>query len=235
MKKRLCLLGMILTLSFSAAACSSSSEGEISVTAAESDSDTSSSSDGSDTSSAQSAADPADSTAQTEDSAGTSDSSGTADTAADAEEAESTTSFYTEDGALAIALADSGLSEDSLTGTRVWLKQKKNTQIYKVNLYAEAEEYSYEIDASTGEILEKEYDYEEEYSSTVSVPSGVISRSEAIALVLARVDGSTEWDIRIKLDKDDGQYIWEGDLFYNGVEYEFEMNGATGTFLEWEA
>ena len=117
----------------------------------------------------------------------------------------------------------------------MWLKQKKNTQIYKVTLYAEAEEYSYEIDASTGEILEKEYDYEEEYSSTVSVPSGVISRSEAIALVLARVDGSTESDIRIKLDKDDGQYIWEGDLFYNGVEYEFEMNGATGTFLEWEA
>ena len=48
----------------------------------------------------------------------------------------------------------------------MWLKQKKNTQIYKVNLYAEAEEYSYEIDASTREILEKEYDYKEEYSST---------------------------------------------------------------------
>ena len=95
------------------------------------------------------------------------------------------------------------LSERKDPGSRVWLKQK-NTQIYKVNLYAEAEEYSYEIDASTGEILEKEYDYKEEYSSTVSVPSGVISRSEAIALVLARVEGSTDWDIRIKLDKGDG-------------------------------
>ena len=136
--------------------------------------------------------------------------------------------------ALAIALTDSGLSEDALTGTRVKTETEKGSLVYEVDLYAEAEEYEYEIDASNGEILDKDYDYEEEYSSTVTVPSGVISRDEAVALVLERVDGATEWNLRIKLDMDDGQYIWEGDLYYDGVKYKFEISGTSGTFLEWE-
>ena len=136
--------------------------------------------------------------------------------------------------ALAIALTDSGLSEDALTGTRVKTETEKGSLVYEVDLYAEAEEYEYEIDASDGEILDKDYDYDEAYSSTVSVPSGVISRDEAVALVLERVDGATEWNLRIKLDMDDGQYIWEGDLYYDGVKYKFEISGTSGTFLEWE-
>ena len=146
----------------------------------------------------------------------------------------SSESQITEDEALAIALADSGLSEDSLTGTRVKTETQQGSLLYEVDLYAEAEAYEYEIDASDGEILDKDYDYEEAYSSTVTVPSGVISRDEAAALVLERVDGATQWDLRIGLDTDDGQYVWEGDLYYDGVEYEFEISGSSGTFLEWE-
>ena len=140
----------------------------------------------------------------------------------------------TGDEAIALAIADSGLQEDALTGTRVKTEKERGGLIYEVDLYAEAEEYEYEIDAASGEILDRDYDYKEAYSSTVSVPSGVISRDEAVALVLERVDGATEWNLRIKLDMDDGQYIWEGDLYYDGVEYEFEISGASGTFLEWE-
>ena len=40
--------------------------------------------------------------------------------------------------------------------------------------------------------------------------------------------------MRIKLDYDDGYYKYEGDVIYNQVEYDFEMDANTGNFLEWE-
>lgn len=60
-----------------------------------------------------------------------------------------------------------------------------------------------------------------------------ITREEAVKLVLDRVPGATEKDLKIELDYDDGYYIYEGDIIYNQKEYEFEIDANTGTFLEW--
>lgn len=60
-----------------------------------------------------------------------------------------------------------------------------------------------------------------------------ISQEEATKLALDRVPGATEQDIRMKLDFDDGYYKYEGDIIYNQIEYEFEIDANTGTFLEW--
>ena len=35
------------------------------------------------------------------------------------------------------------------------------------------------------------------------------------------------------LDRDDGVYKYEGDIIYNGMEYEFEIDANSGTILEW--
>lgn len=213
MRKRMIAAAMVLTLGIISAGCgskSASAEQGIAVTTAEeteviTDTET--------------------------DSADLSDAgSDTAQTVTDS----TSGSQLTGEEALEIALADSGLQEDALTGTRVKSATDHGSLCYEVDLYAEAEEYEYEIDASSGEILDKDCDYDEACSSTVSVPSGVISRDEAVALVLDRVDGATEWDLRIKLHKHDGQYIWKGDLYCDGVEYEFKISGSSGTFLEWE-
>ena len=37
----------------------------------------------------------------------------------------------------------------------------------------------------------------------------------------------------MKLDHDDGYLKYEGEVYYNGVEYEFELNAQTGDVLEW--
>lgn len=65
-------------------------------------------------------------------------------------------------------------------------------------------------------------------------PSVAISMEEAESIALARVPGATAQNIFIGLDLDDGWYVYEGDILYNRVEYEFEIDANTGNILKWE-
>ena len=60
----------------------------------------------------------------------------------------------------------------------------------------------------------------------------MISLEEAQDIALARVPGSTARDMSIELDRDDGWYIYEGDILYNRMEYEFEIDANTGDILK---
>lgn len=60
-----------------------------------------------------------------------------------------------------------------------------------------------------------------------------VSADQARAAALERVPGATEADIRMELDFDDGYYIYEGDIIYQQVEYEFEIDAQSGNFLKW--
>ena len=56
-----------------------------------------------------------------------------------------------------------------------------------------------------------------------------------ISIVLDRVPGATKNDIdELECEYDDGRIEYEGELYYNGYEYEFEIDGATGNILKWE-
>ena len=61
-----------------------------------------------------------------------------------------------------------------------------------------------------------------------------ISMEEAQNIALERVPGATAQDMSIELDYDDGWYIYEGDILYNRMEYEFEIDANTGNILKWE-
>ena len=60
-----------------------------------------------------------------------------------------------------------------------------------------------------------------------------MSLEEASAIALEKVPGATENDLRIELDYDDGRYRYEGDIIYQQVEYDFEINADTGEVIEW--
>lgn len=70
--------------------------------------------------------------------------------------------------------------------------------------------------------------------ASASVSDVSISMEEAQNIALERVPGATERNISIELEKDDGWYIYEGDIEYNGMEYEFEIDADTGNILKWE-
>lgn len=67
------------------------------------------------------------------------------------------------------------------------------------------------------------------------VEQEMITMDQAIDIVLSRVDGASIDNIEeIEIDEEHGRMIYEGSLFYNGIEYEFEIDGQTGNIIEWE-
>ena len=98
---------------------------------------------------------------------------------------------------------------------------------------ADGKEYDYEIDAATGEVLS--YDYDAERQAAASGTAS-ITEAEAKALVLAQVPGAAEENfLEFKTDYDDGRLEYEGELFYDGMKYEFTVDGYSGTIREWES
>ena len=145
-----------------------------------------------------------------------------------------TASAVTEDEARKTALSDAGVTEEQITGIRVKKDHDDGRQVYDVEFYSDNKEYDYEIDASTGEILSSDFEIENDFNKdSASDLNPAVSQEEESAAALAKVQGASEKDLRIKLDDDDGKMIYEGDIYYNGTEYEFEIDAATGDFLEW--
>ena len=65
--------------------------------------------------------------------------------------------------------------------------------------------------------------------------SGDIGRKQAQAIALDRVPGATASDIvDMEREHDDGRLVYEGTIYYDGYEYEFEIDGITGNILTWE-
>ena len=72
-------------------------------------------------------------------------------------------------------------------------------------------------------------------SGNTGSTSGVaVTLEEAQNIALERVPGASAQNISIELDEDDGWYIYEGDIVYDGMEYEFEIDANTGNILKCE-
>lgn len=62
-----------------------------------------------------------------------------------------------------------------------------------------------------------------------------ISSDEAVQSALARVPGATMTNVtEFNRDYDRGRLEYEGEIHYNGYEYDFEIDADTGTFTKWE-
>lgn len=145
--------------------------------------------------------------------------------------------LLTDEKAKEIALSDAGVSESDIISYRIKEETKNGKIVYDVEFYVNDREYDYEIDASDGTILSKDTDIEDDFrgssSGTDKVSANMISQEKALEIVLERVPGATAENVKLKLDQDDGHHIYEGEIRYNGMEYEFELNAQTGDVLEW--
>lgn len=144
-----------------------------------------------------------------------------------------TSSAITKDQAKSIALKDAGVAESDTQF--IWVKEDYDDgrAVYDVEFFANETEYDYEIDRSTGKIISSDFDIEHYSQNNGSTGGTVISSDKASSIALAKVPGATANDIRIHLDHDDGRQIYEGEIYYNRMEYEFEIDASTGTIIEW--
>lgn len=140
--------------------------------------------------------------------------------------------------ALQTALKDAGVNEADASRIRVTMDRDDGMLVYEVRFDAAEVEYDYEIDAESGRIVstdvERWDDDDRDDRNRTANANVAVSRDEAVKTALGKVSGATEKDVRIELDYDDGRYRYEGDIIYNGIEYDFEIDADSGRILEWE-
>lgn len=141
----------------------------------------------------------------------------------------------TEEKAKEIALGHAKLKADQVVFLQSHLDQEDGHQVYEVEFYSKDHmEYDYTIDAATGEVLSCDYDAENTPSPTSPNGTQTISAERAKEIALAKVPGSKPTDIyEFEVDRDDGRLEYEGAIYYNGVEYDFSIDGYSGAIRSW--
>lgn len=130
------------------------------------------------------------------------------------------------------------------------LDRENGTYIYEVEVIKDNVEYDYYVNAVTGEIMqeyehESYFDYDDDEYVPENTPSNgsgngqgkadnsdLISMEKAKNIVLAKIPGADIY--KIKLERDDGLYVYEGEARLGDYEYEFEINASSGVIIGWE-
>ena len=143
-----------------------------------------------------------------------------------------------------IALEHAGKKESEVTFVKAHLDYDDGIAAYEVEFYtADNKEYDYEISAYTGEVLS--FDYDIEYYAGQAVRNGgrdaaasgtaiTLEQAKEKALAQAGLSASQVRYLNAKQDRDDGRTVYEGSFYYNEMEYEFEIDAATGNVTEWD-
>ena len=142
-----------------------------------------------------------------------------------------------------IALRRAGVKAEDATFTKQQSDVDDGRRNYDIEFVSGGTEYEAEIDAETGEILEWKTEVLKGYQQGIGVgpaintDNGVITLEEAqnIALERAGLSGANVTFTKSKLDRDDGIQKYEIEFRYNGMEYELEINAATGAVIEYDS
>lgn len=162
---------------------------------------------------------------------------------------ENQSGLMTEEQVKKIALNHAGVNEVDVTFTKVKLYYDDDymTQTYALKFILNGNtlnEYYYEVNAKTGEIIKYDHDNENAGLQQVQTPapqpaqtpkSATKTEQEIRKIALAKVPGATSKDIRMHIDYDDGVMQYEGKIIYNAMEYDFEIDAYSGAILSWEA
>ena len=120
---------------------------------------------------------------------------------------------------------------------------------YEVELHTQWGEFEYLVDAYTGKVLSGQKDLPTTVSAQNEAarpsgqkpaPSGTAqdigyAEAKSIALNHAGVSESKAYDMDIELDEEDGKLVYEVEFKSGGMEYDYEIDAATGTILQQEA
>ena len=158
------------------------------------------------------------------------------------------------EAAKSAAFAHAGLDASQVTTDEVDFDYEDGRMVYELEFYADGAEYEYDIDASTGAVVKssQEGGRTQTGSSAGSAPSGSgggtaqagagggsasdIGSEAALAAALSHAGVSQDqvYDLEVQRDRDDGRLEYEIEFKTGGWEYEYTINAADGTILDYE-
>jgi Antirepressor regulating drug resistance, predicted signal transduction N-terminal membrane component len=156
------------------------------------------------------------------------------------------TQYIDETEAKAIALAHANLNESQVTFVKAHLEHDDRTMVYNIEFFSNNIEYDYEIDATSGTILEFDSDIED-YSippqdaatppSTTNDNTQYIDETEAKAIALnhANLTESQVIFVKAHLEHDDRTMVYNVEFYSDNIEYDYEIDATNGTILEFDS
>ena len=134
-----------------------------------------------------------------------------------------------EEAALEIAVEEAGVKESEVTNSYVELESDDGIAKYEVEFYAGNTEYSFEIDAQSGNILSYEKENAEGSYSVNESGDVKISSDEAkqIAIKKAGVKSSDIYDVDVELEHG----VYEVGFSSGGIEYDVVIDADTGNVV----
>ena len=145
----------------------------------------------------------------------------------------SSTADIGEAKARSVALSHAGISESSTSYIYAKKDWDDGRWVYDVEFWADGKEYDYEILASDGTILSYDYDAEYQWNGSTGTSGDTISTEKVKSIVTDRAGVSGTFR-ELKLERDDGRTVYEGEMRSGRTDYEFTIDAYTGAVLEWD-
>ena len=135
--------------------------------------------------------------------------------------------------ALAIALDNAGVPEGDAYNIKNETDGDNGIPIYDIEFETEYGDYDFEIAIDGGRIVGADYEVDEEWLDALG--GSQVSLEEAAAVAAGKVPGSSAADVTIWEESGDGRGRYEGELSFDGMKFEFEIDPQTGRIFDWNA
>lgn len=157
-----------------------------------------------------------------------------------------------------IALAHAKIAQSGVTFIKAKLDTEDGRQVYDIEFYSGNTEYDYEIDAISGEIVSSDMDIENytipaqtaaQPAVTQAAPEATtaaqpksnnasgdigIEKANEIAISHAGLSSGSVSFVKAKIDHDDGVKVYDIEFYSGNVEYDYEINAATGAIVSFD-
>ena len=139
--------------------------------------------------------------------------------------------FIGKESAKNIALGYSNLLAKDVTFIRAELDYDDGRWVYDVEFYTDNKEYDFEIDATTGKVLDVDYDVDGWTRPETTKDIG-LEEAKAIALKDAGLKANQVKFVKAGTDYDDGRKYYEVEFYKGNREYDYTIDAATGKIVE---
>lgn len=135
--------------------------------------------------------------------------------------------------ALAIALANAGVPEGDAYNVKTETDSDNGIPLYDIEFETDYGDYDFEVAMADGRIVGADYEVDEEWLDALD--GSPVTAEEAASIVAGKVSGASAADVSVWKESGDGRGRYEGELFLDGMKYEFEIDPQTGRIFDWNA
>lgn len=135
--------------------------------------------------------------------------------------------------ALAIALENAGVLEGDAYNVKNETDSDNGIPLYDIEFETDYGDYDFEVAMADGRIVGADYEVDEEWLDALG--GSPVTAEEAASIVAGKIPGASAADVNIWEESGDGRGRYEGELFLDGMKYEFEIDPQTGRIFDWNA